>query len=85
MSACSVKKIIKEGDLLNEHKEYDWKYKRTNSKGDVIFRHETDQTVKDVCGQTKIEHDGNKIEFKGPYKRLAFFDAIKEIKEFISD
>ena len=37
-----------------------------------------EQTVKDVCGQTKIEYDGNKIEFKGPYKRLAFFDAIKE-------
>ena len=24
-----------------------------------------EQTVKDVCGQTKIEYDGNKIEFKG--------------------
>ena len=34
---------------MNEHKEYDWKYKRTNSEGDIIFRHETDQTVKDVC------------------------------------
>ena len=37
-----------------------------------------EKTVNEVCGQTKIEYDGNKIEFKGPYKRLSFFDAIKE-------
>jgi len=34
---------------MNEQKEYDWKYRRTNSKGDVIFRHNTNQTVEDVC------------------------------------
>tara|TARA_R110001592_G_scaffold235370_1_gene493409 strand:+ start:1083 stop:1688 length:606 start_codon:yes stop_codon:yes gene_type:complete len=34
---------------MNEQQEYDWKYGRTNSKGEVIFRHNTDQTVEDVC------------------------------------
>ena len=34
---------------MNEQKEYDWKYGRTNSKGTIIYRHNTNQTVEDVC------------------------------------
>ncbi len=37
-----------------------------------------EETVKSVCGKTKIEYCGEKIEFKGPYKRTPFFEAIKK-------
>jgi len=31
-----------------EEKEYNWKYDRTNSKGKVIYRHDTNQTLEQV-------------------------------------
>ncbi len=37
-----------------------------------------EEVVKGVCGKTKIEYCGEKIEFKGPYKRVPFFEAIKK-------
>ena len=37
-----------------------------------------EETVKNVHGKTKIEYKGKEIDFKGPYKRVPFFEAIKE-------
>ena len=37
-----------------------------------------EETIKIVCGQTKINYDQKEIDFKGPYKKLPFFDAIKQ-------
>ena len=37
-----------------------------------------EEIVLDVCGKTKINYNEQKIEFKGPYKRISFFDAIKK-------
>ena len=31
-----------------EEKEYNWTYDRTNSKGKVIYRHDTNQTLEQV-------------------------------------
>ena len=36
-----------------------------------------EQVARNVCGKTQINYNKNKIEFKGPYKRLPFFEAIK--------
>ena len=36
------------------------------------------EVVGAVCGKTQITYNENKIEFKGPYKRLPFFEAIKK-------
>ena len=36
-----------------------------------------EQVANKVCGKTQIIYNENKIEFKGPYKRLPFFEAIK--------
>ncbi|MCP3933205.1 MAG: lysine--tRNA ligase [Bacteroidetes bacterium] len=32
----------------------------------------------EVTGGTKVEYDGNEIDFTGPYRRLSMFDAILE-------
>ncbi len=37
-----------------------------------------EQAVNHVCGDTKITYGTKKINFQGPYKRLAFFDAIEK-------
>jgi hypothetical protein len=34
---------------MYEKEEYDWKFNRVNSKGELIFKHKTEQTVEDVC------------------------------------
>jgi len=36
-----------------------------------------EETVKSVHGKTKIDYNGKEIDFKGPYKRIPFFEAIK--------
>ena len=36
-----------------------------------------EETVKCVHGKTKIDYNGKEIDFKGPYKRIPFFEAIK--------
>jgi len=36
-----------------------------------------EEVATNVCGKTQITYNENKIEFKGPYKRLPFFEAIK--------
>ena len=52
------------------YKDYNWMMGFVES----LF----EETVKRVCGKTKIEYCGKKIEFKGPYKRITFFEAIKK-------
>jgi lysyl-tRNA synthetase class 2 len=37
-----------------------------------------EETVQYVCGKTKIEYNKTEIDFKGSYKRISFFDCIKE-------
>tara|TARA_B100001142_G_scaffold61798_2_gene60946 strand:+ start:2694 stop:4205 length:1512 start_codon:yes stop_codon:yes gene_type:complete len=37
-----------------------------------------EKVAKEVCGETKIKYDNQEIELKGPYKKIAFFDAIQE-------
>ena len=37
-----------------------------------------EKTVHHVCGGTKIKYGTKEINFQGPYKRLAFFDAIEK-------
>ena len=36
-----------------------------------------EETVKNVCGKTTVKYGQNKINYKGPYKKQPFFDAIK--------
>ena len=52
------------------YKDYNWMMGFVES----LF----EETVKSVCGKTKIEYCGEKIEFKGPYKKTPFFEAIKK-------
>ena len=37
-----------------------------------------EETANNVCGKTEVYYGKNKINYKGPYKRIAFFEAIKE-------
>jgi len=37
-----------------------------------------EKTANNVCGTTTVCCGKNKINYKGPYKRIAFFEAIKE-------
>ncbi len=34
--------------------------------------------VEHVCGKTKIQYGSNEINYKGPYKKIPFFQAIKD-------
>ena len=36
-----------------------------------------EETVTEVCGSNKVRFDGKDISFSGPYKRIPFFEAIK--------
>ncbi len=36
-----------------------------------------EKTAKEVCNSEVISYDGKEISFKGPYKRISFFEAIK--------
>ncbi len=37
-----------------------------------------EQVAVNVCGSTNIEYDKKLIDFKGPYNRIPFFDAIEQ-------
>jgi lysyl-tRNA synthetase class 2 len=37
-----------------------------------------EETVKNVCGKTTVLYGKNEINYKGPYKKQPFFDAIKQ-------
>ena len=37
-----------------------------------------EKVVIEVCGKTQIDYSGTKIDFKGPYKKVPFFEAIKK-------
>jgi len=52
------------------YKDYNWMMGFVES----LF----EETVKSVHGKTKIDYNGKEIDFKGPYKRTPFFEAIKE-------
>ncbi len=52
------------------YKDYNWMMGFVES----LF----EETVKAVCGKTKIKYNKKEIEFKGPYKKISFFDSIKK-------
>ena len=52
------------------YKDYNWMMSFIES----LF----EEIAEKVCGKTKIKYNNNEIEFKGPYRRVPFFDAIKE-------
>ena len=37
-----------------------------------------EKTAQDVLGETRVKYLENIIDFKGPYKKISFFDAIKK-------
>jgi len=59
--------------------EFYWAYK--DYKGLMDFMEKfMEQMVTEICGQIIIEYDGNKIDFKGPYPKVDFREAlIKEV------
>ena len=57
-------------ELYVAYKDYNWMM-------DFIERL-FEKLVKNVCGKTKITYGDKEIDFKGPYKKLPFFDAIKK-------
>ncbi len=57
-------------ELYVAYKDYKWMM--------LFIENLLEKTVKEVCGKPKIEYNGVKINFKGPYRRITFFDAIKE-------
>ncbi len=56
-------------ELYVAYKDYNWMMSFIEN----LF----EETVKNVCGKTKINYNNKEIEFRGPYKRIPFFDAIK--------
>ena len=52
------------------YKDYNWMMRFVESL--------LEDTVKSVCGSTKIKYNNTKIDFKGPYKRISFFNSIQE-------
>ncbi len=52
------------------YKDYNWMM----SFIERLFKEIAEQ----VCGQTQIKYNNKEIDFKGPYKRISFFDAIKK-------
>ena len=58
--------------------EFYWAYRNYNDL--MVFMEKfMEEMVTEVCGQTAVEYDGHKIDFKGPYPRVDFREAL--IKE----
>lgn len=56
-------------ELYVAYKDYNWMM--------VFIEGLLEEIAKEVCGKTKINHNNQTINFKGPYKRISFFDAIQ--------
>jgi len=57
-------------ELYVAYKDYNWMMSFTEK---II-----EKLAFSVCGETKKQHQENKINYKAPYKRITFFDAIKK-------
>ena len=57
-------------ELYVAYKDYNWMMSFTEK---II-----EKLAISVCGETKKQHQENKINYKAPYKRIPFFDAIKK-------
>ena len=56
---------------MKHTEEYTWTYDRTNSKGEVLLRHDTDESLEDVIGY--LEEQGIKYERKDAAHMLWIF------------
>jgi len=56
-------------ELYVAYKDYNWMMSFTEK---II-----EKLVMVVCGETKKQHQEKEINYKAPYKRISFFDAIK--------
>ena len=59
-----------------EEKKYNWKYDRTNSKGKVIYRHDTNQTLEQVINF--LETKGLNYEIKIGANMLCIYTHKKK-------
>ena len=57
-------------ELYVAYKDYNWMM--------VFIEGLFEEITKEIFGQTKINYNNETINFKGPYKRVAFFDAIQK-------
>ena len=56
-------------ELYVAYKDYNWMM--------VFIENLFEKIAKEVCGKTTVVYDDKKINFQGPYKKIAFFDCIK--------
>ncbi len=52
------------------YKDYNWMM--------LFIENLFEEVSRDVCGEVEINYGKNKINFKGPYKKIPFFEAIKQ-------
>jgi len=57
-------------EIYVAYKDYNWMMEMVEQLMETV--------VLDVTGDTKVEYEGNVIDFKGPYRRLTMYDSIKE-------
>jgi len=57
-------------EIYVAYKDYNWMMEMVEALMETV--------VRDVTGDTKVQYEGNVIDFKGPYRRLTMYDAIKE-------
>ena len=57
-------------ELYVAYKDYNWMMKFIEN----VF----EKTTKSVCGKTVIKYGNTEINFKGPYKKISFFESIKK-------
>lgn len=57
-------------EIYVAYKDYLWMMKMTENLLEDITR--------EVLGQTEVEFDGKKIDFKGPYERISMYEAIEK-------
>ncbi len=57
-------------EIYVAYKDYDWMMRMVEEC--------LERVALDVTGSTKVVYQGKEIDFKGPYRRLSMFDAIRE-------
>ena len=57
-------------ELYVAYKDYNWMMGFI----EILF----EKIAKEVCGKTTVDYEDKKINFKGPYKKITFFDCIKK-------
>ncbi len=57
-------------EIYIAYKDYDWMM--------GMVEQLLERVAKEVTGDTAISYEGKKIDFKGPYRRLSMYEAIRE-------